>query len=310
MDRKNNIKISIVMIDGGFRENIHGVKYFLQQEFSPNQFEIIWVEFFKKINPQVSSNPRIKAISLNKKGIYHSSYCFNRGIEEARGELIIIPDADQIVKPDFLNRVWNIHNKYEKLVVYGYRYDEVREGILKSYDFTELEDKCILKNPINYGGCLTIRKKWLIEMNGYEQHDVFRTGIHANGLLMATRFKNMGLAIQWEPTLKLYHPWHPFTLASSIEYHSQHRVIQWFQSNMIWKAIEGLDPSRNMTPNVALQKVLDEELNHLNSAIMKSWNIKSLTELSGNITQPLHDTNKNLNKMNLFAKIKARFLDF
>ena len=295
------------MIDGGFRENTSGVEYFCHQNFPDDEYEIIWVDYFDRIHSNVSANKKVISIPLNKTGIYHSSYCFNRGIKKAQGEIIIIPDADQIVLPDFLDRVWDLHNKYEKLVVYGYRYDEVEQGLLKSHDVEELQAKCVLKNPLNYGGCLTVRKKWLLEMNGYEQHDVFRTGFHANGMLMYTRFKNMGLAIQWEPSLKLYHPWHPFTLSSSLEYHSQHKIINWVQKNMFWKAVKGIDPSKNQNPPAELQKILDDELTKLNNAITSQWKINSIADLPGNMTQPVLSSNDHVNgarKAGLISKIK------
>jgi hypothetical protein len=300
------VKISIIMVDGGFRENTLGAKYFSQQDFPEDQYEVIWVDYFDKINPEVTSISKVNAISLNKSGIYHSSCCFNRGIKEAQGEIIVIPDADQIVTPDFLSQVWEIHKHYEKLVVYGYRYDEVRSGILTSYDFKEIEEKCVFINPLNYGGCLTVRKKWLLEMNGYEEHEIFRSGFHANGLLMYTRFKNMGLAIQWEPTLKLYHPKHPFTLSNSLEYKSQFKVINWIQASMFWKAIKGLDPTKNEPPPAGLKKILDEELAILNNAITKQWNINSIAELSENTTQPLIYNGDNSEKKGYFSKIKRK----
>jgi len=148
------------MIDGGFRENTYGAKYFAEQYFPEDQYEVIWVEYYDRINAEVTRNPKVKTIALQKSDCYHSSLCFNRGIMEAQGEVVVIPDADQIVRPDFLAKVWEIHSQYENLVAYGYRYDEVRSGTLKSFEFRELEDKCKLKNPLNYGGCLTVRKKW------------------------------------------------------------------------------------------------------------------------------------------------------
>ena len=303
---QNKIKISVIMIDGGFRKNIFGAKYFSQQDFLDDEYEIIWVDYFDKMEPEITLNPKIKGITLKKRGIYHSSYCFNKGIERARGEIIVIPDADQIVLPDFLSRVWTLHQEYEKLVVYGYRYDEVQERILKSHDFSELENKCVLKNPLNYGGCLTVRREWLLEMNGYEQHDVFRTGFHANGLLMATRFKNMGLAIQWEPSLKLYHPWHPFTLSGSLEYKSQHQVIAWVKSSMLWRAIQGINPMKNQSPSARLSDILREELNLLDSAILHQWEIDSIFDFPENTTQPLVAPVSSRSDSSLLSKVSRK----
>ncbi len=287
MARKKEIKISIVMVDGGFRENVFGAQYFSQQDFPHEQYEVIWVDYYNTINKEVELNSRVRSITLNKTGIYHSSYCFNRGISDARGEVVVIVDGDQIVPPDFLQRVWECHKYLDKLVVYGYRYDEIRNGSLQSFDLQELKTKCVLKNAFNYGSCLTVRKKWLIEMNGYELHQIFQSGFHANGLYMYSRFKNMGMAIQWEPSLRLYHPWHPHTLATAWEYNPQHKIIQWVQDNLYWKAISGIDSSKNIQPPTGLQSILDQEMLRLNEGKIKQRSEPAEMALSEGATRSL-----------------------
>jgi hypothetical protein len=241
------MKISVVMIDGQFRENTFGAEYFSKQDFPANEFEVIWVEFYSKVPEHVRVQKNVKVVTLNNPDdkMYHSSYCFNRGIVEATGELIVIPDADQIVKPDFLSKLFAIHTAYDKLVVYPYRYDEVKKGELKSVDFDELEKKCLLKNPMNYGGCLSVRKKWLLEINGYEQHKIMESGFHANGMDMYTRFKNLGLAVMWANELKLFHPYHENTLAPADQYYIQKDLIDWRFRNMEYLAIDGIDKTKN-----------------------------------------------------------------
>lgn len=251
------------MIDGGFRENTFGAEYFTKQDFPENDYEVIWIEYCGQPNPDVMKNSKVNVVTLNRKGVYHSSYCFNRGIIESKGEIIVIPDADQIVKPDFLSRIWSLHAEYDKLVIYGYRYDEVEKGALKSFGFDELEKKCVMKNPTNYGGCLTVRKKWLLKVNGYEQHPIFQTGYHANGLDMYTRFKNIGLAIQHEPSLKLYHPWHFLTLTTDMRYLAQKKLIDWRKTYMQWQAFDGIDPSINFTPPDHINRLLEQEIKKL-----------------------------------------------
>ena len=235
------------MVDGGFRENTYGAKYFSEQDFPEDDFEVFWVEFYSRVPNSVSAQHKVQVLTLNNPldKEYHSSFCFNKGIESAQGELIVIPDADLIVKPEFLSKLWEMHARYEDLVIYPYRYDEVHSGELKSVEWAELEDKCILKNPINYGGCLSVRKKWLIEINGYEQHRFFSSGYHANGLDIYTRFKNLGLAIMWTSCAKLFHPWHPNTLAAADQYKLQQEFIEWRFCNLQYLALSGIDPARN-----------------------------------------------------------------
>ena len=240
------MKISVVMIDGGFRENVYGAKYFSQQTLPDDEYEVIWVEYYDKPHPQLEKYPKVNVVCLGEEGEYHSSHCFNKGIELARGEVVVIPDADQIVDDKFLEEVWKCHDENEELVMYIYRYDEIQRGQLASFDISELESKCILKNSTNYGGCLTVRKKWLTSINGYEMHDIFSSGFHANGLDVYTRFKNYGLPVKWHPTLKLYHPWHEHTLSSSTAYDSQKRLIEWRSRNLNYLAFYGLSQDKNI----------------------------------------------------------------
>ncbi len=243
------MKVSVIMVDGSFRENIFGAEYFTKQDFPKNEFEVIWVEFYKKANPNLYKIKDLKIISLGNKEntVYHSSYCFNEGIKQAKGELLIIPDADVIVEPDFVKKAWEIHQAFEKLVVYGYRYNEVDDAPLENHKFSELKKKCLITNPINYGGCLTVRKKWMLEINGYDQTEIFSTGFHANGKDIYTRFRNYGMAIQWESALKLYHPKHTFTAEKAPEYSRQRELIAWRSNNLEYLPLDGIDPAKNTT---------------------------------------------------------------
>lgn len=255
------MKVTVIMIDGSFRENTYGAEYFSKQDFPEKEFEVVWVEFYNYAHKSLQDNTGVKVITLgnSEDKIYHSSYCFNEGIKQATGELLIIPDADVIVKPDFVRRAWCIHQKNDKLVMYGYRSNETEENPLNSLDFDELERKCRITNPTNYGGCLTVRKKWLLKINGYDQHEIFQSGFHANGLDVYTRFRNLGLAIQWNHSLKLYHPYHEFTLINAPEYNDQKRVIQWRSRNLEYLTLAGLDPSLNTTKNFSGLKKLKKK---------------------------------------------------
>lgn len=234
------------MVDGGFRERVFGAEFFSRQDFPDDDYEILWVDFYGSPHRDLEAFPKVRLITLARTGEYHSSFCFNRGIAESRGEVIVIPDADQIVKPDFLSRVWDLHRRYDRLAVYGYRYDEPEEGALRSLTFEDLERTCIVKNSTNFGACLTVRRQWLLQINGYEQHELFSSGFHANGRDISTRFKNLGLAIQWEPGLKLYHPYHAMTLTHSAAYDRQLKVIEWRRRTLQYTAFNGIDEQRNV----------------------------------------------------------------
>jgi hypothetical protein len=253
------MKISVIMVDGGFRERIFGAEYFSNQDFAEGEYEMIWVDYYDRLHPGLAALPKVRTITLDRSGEYHSSYCFNYGIAESRGEVIVIPDADQIVQSDFLSRVWELHRRYDRLAVYGYRYDEPEAGALRTLAFKDLERTCVMKMPTNFGACLTVRRQWLLEINGYEQHEIFASGFHANGKDIAIRFKNLGLAIQWEPGLRLYHPFHPMTATHSAAYEQQLKVIEWRRRTLQYTAFSGIDEQRNVPPPADLVEFLDAE---------------------------------------------------
>lgn len=260
------MKISVIMVDGGFRDNIYSAQYFSKQDFRESQYEIIWVEYYKRSHPGLGGLKNVKVITLGRTGEYHSSYCFNKGIEVARGRLLVIPDADQVVRQDFLSSLWRIHRWKPNLVTYNYRYNEPRQGVLESLAFDELDSKCVLSNPGNFGACLSVRKKWLLKINGYEMHPIFGSGFHANGFDVYTRLKALGLEVCWPPNLKLYHPWHPYTLAQASQYEGQQRLISWRAKCLNYEAIKGINKEKNMQQPPELIRLLKTEMNKLQAS--------------------------------------------
>ncbi len=245
-EKESEVKISVIMVDGGFRERIFGVEYFSKQEFPQDEYEIIWVEFYDQVHPGVRKYPRVKVKVLNREGIYHSSYCFNMGIKEATGEILVIVDADVMVTKDFLSTVYEEHRKNHELVMYFYRFCQEKELFNKkdfSFEYIKKSAKLPALNVDNYGGCLSVRKKWLIEVDGYEQHRAFATGNHSNGKDVYTRLKNLGLCVKWHPEKFLYHPWHPGTGGSGADKARvkwQQEIIRYRASQLMTTAFEGL----------------------------------------------------------------------
>lgn len=270
----NTPRMSIVMVDGGFRESYHAIDFFCQQSLPAEDYELIWVEYYDTVNPalaaQIAKYPNARVITLNRSGVYHSSYCFNAGIAASRAELILIPDADLVVEPDMLQAVWEMHQTDERLVMYLFRYEELEAQRQAAITLEHLQDVCVMKSPSNFGACLTVRKKWLTAINGYEQHPVFGTGFHANGQDVNTRFKNLGLPIMWHPHIKLYHPWHPFTKAADDAYNRQLVVIRYRAVNLLTHAFEGLDPAHAQAMPEDLVALLAEKEREIAKAASKS----------------------------------------
>lgn len=256
MSAESDTRLSIVVVDGSFRESFHSVDFFGRQTIPPQYYELLWVEYHDVVKPELAERiakyPNFRIITLNRDGIYHSSYCFNRGILAARGEVVVLPDADVVVEDSFLDSVWEDHPDNDQLVMYAHRYDEPEREHLPEVQIDHLRKVCVLTNPANYGGCLTVRKHWLLQINGYEQHPIFASGFHANGRDVYTRLKNLGLHVKWHPDLRLYHSWHPGTLKPTPSYRVQQAVIDYRALNLVTTPFQGIDPERNYEPSPAL----------------------------------------------------------
>jgi len=137
------------------------------------------------------------------------AYCYNEGIKQSEGDLLVVIDADQVVSPTFLETIWHEHEKCPDLVMYLQRWNEFKEQHTGDVSLQHLKKVCAYTSPANYGGCLTVRKKWLLKVNGYEQHPIFAGQIHTIAGEMYTRLRNLGLHIKWHPHERVYHPWHP-----------------------------------------------------------------------------------------------------
>jgi len=293
MNFEANPKISVIMVDGNFREKFHSIDFFRKQTFPLSDFELLWIEYYEKANPfleeKIAKLPNFRVLTLGKKGIYHSSYCFNAGILASRGEVLVIPDADVVVEKDFLEKVWQEHQANDKLVMYIHRYNEPEEVHMAELTLEHLKKMCRLTNPTNYGGCLTIRKRWLLEINGYEQHPVFSSGEHANGWDVYTRLKNLGLHVKWHPGLKLYHPWHHGTLRAAPSYKLQHVIIDHRALSLATSAFQGINPLKNCEPPPALiDQIEAEKIKHNGTQTSRSSLVRAVRQAKKVVKKILH----------------------
>lgn len=257
----SDIKVSIIMVDGSFRERFHSIDYFGNQSLSPEEYELIWVEYYSQVNPELKEKigryPNFRIVTLGREGLYHSSYCFNEGIRQAKSELLIIPDADVVVESNFLETIWVEHQKNPQMIMYCFRYDEPADIHKSNWDLVHLRETCKLIGHSNFGACPSVRTRWLAEINGYEQHPIFASGFHANGRDVNIRLKNLGLCVRWHPNIRIYHPWHPSTLVGASAYDLQQLVIEHRASSLETRAFHGLDPALDSELPAALMNEIE-----------------------------------------------------
>ena len=243
------MKTSVVMVNGGYRERFHSIDALSDQTLPDEQYELIWVEYFRNVNPELANKQRVDIVVLGNDPAkeYHSSYCFNEGIRRSKGEVIVIPDADVMVERTFLESVIAEREHCDRLALCFNRMNEPKTGHVDPaiYTMDHLRRVCLHTVPGNFGGCLTVRKKWLLEINGYEQDPIFGSAEHANGYDVNVRLKNLGVHVMWHPTEFLYHPWHPTPTGGGDRYPPQISITRQRERNLSYLANYGLDSSKD-----------------------------------------------------------------
>lgn len=222
------VKISVITWNGGFREYFHTIDSFAQQTLPQSEYEFIWVEYFDsavaELTRKIEDVPNAQLICLNGQGHWHAGKCMNSGVAASSGDLLVIVDGDVVVKPNFLEQIWDVHRESDKLVVYVRRWDEPQTHHNPKITIEHLEQVCYLPNPLNCGGCVTLHRETFAAVRGYEEHPIIG-GVGAVSKEFYTRLQNAGFPIVWLADMKVFHPWHPGTLPSANTRHQ--RVQAW-----------------------------------------------------------------------------------
>ncbi|MGC9453703.1 MAG: glycosyltransferase [Phycisphaerae bacterium] len=238
--------ISVVMVDGGFRENFDPLSSWLHQSLPADAYELIWVEYTDRPAPQVEATGRFRTFAMGLKDepqVLPRAY--NEGIRRAKADILVIPDADVYCEHDLLETVAGELADDPQEVLYILRLDQRRPRYRPGQDLDHVRRTCSIRQTQNYGGCFAVHRQRMIEMNGYEELPFF-AGYHQTAFDNHIRFKNMGLKIRWHPTQRVYHPWHEspqgykFAQRDAQKLHIARRAVTWD-----YLAYRGLDESRN-----------------------------------------------------------------
>lgn len=247
-------RVSVICWDASFRERFDALECLARQTLPRARFEVIFVEYYRDVNPAVRDyaarceNMRILSVGHEHPGRenqHRIGVCVNEGLRHARGDLIVVPDADVRFEEDFLEEVIRQHEAHEELALYFYRLDEPPGAPPAVPVPRRLANLCEVTNPGNYGGCLSVRRRWLEAINGYEESSLF-TGYSGVDVDTASRLRALGLAIKWHPDRLLRHTHHPGTAAPDAESLARLRwQFEWTMERMRTRQTlprYGLDP--------------------------------------------------------------------
>lgn len=240
--------LSVIMWSAGFREKFHTPKYLVDQTLDKKLYELVWIEYFdhmpKPVKELVPQGVRIE--NMHAEAPWHVGKLVNEAVRRTDRDIIVVIDADVVVQPTFLESIYTIYQEHphDRLFMHMQRWDELEPVTGGSTDWDELRKVCEYHNPRNYGGCLTVPRKWFYAVNGYEEGEDFQRA-SAVGMDMFTRLSNLGLEHMWHPTEFMMHPWHDGTGSGSAQEKERLRrqmaTINHRRENKVYLSNDGID---------------------------------------------------------------------
>lgn len=135
----------------------------------------------------------------------------NRGVREARGDLILFTDADIIAEPDLLQQHWDFHQRFPGDAVVGC---EVQVDTLEEYALYRQDPQQHARHsterktvPWHYflTGNASARKADLLRVGVFDEEF---TGYGHEDLELGYRLQKSGCTLHYNPHAVNYH-WHP-----------------------------------------------------------------------------------------------------
>jgi hypothetical protein len=238
-------KVSVILIDWGVRESFHAVEYLNRQTAARADYELIWVEFYRR-KPQPLEKlaedgalDRWIVLGYPDDTIYHKHRVYNVGLLAASGDVCVICDSDAIFRPTFID---NVVRAFEETAYAVVHIDEVRNVDQQFYPFNypSLDEVhgpgCInwfetttrglyteedRLHRANYGACMAARRSDLLSVGGSDEH-IDYLGFCCGPYEMTFRLQNRGRRERWLTSEYLYHTWHPNQTSWNTDYQAPH----------------------------------------------------------------------------------------
>ena len=207
-------KVSVVMGDWSCRESFHTLYWLSRQDVPREQYELIWVELYDRVVPQVMEMADV-VITCGHKGFRQSQICLNVGLLHSRGQVITMPESDAVFPPDFISSVitaFNLHKSDEpdSLVL---MHHEARTRALYPKglsDLGEINNYSWTNPQPNVGACGSYRRRDAVGFGGFDEHFSLR-GMWSSGPNdLGWRLVNAGIPEIWhDESVILWHFAHP-----------------------------------------------------------------------------------------------------
>lgn len=262
---------TIICWDCSYRNFFHTIDGLLNQDYDREKFEVIYVEqrsrkFADDFNhrlglkslwdryEEVRNLIDIKVIYLDdpSKVPYHLGKTVNKGLNLATGRIVSVMDGDMLMPSDFLKKLELYHEEQGDAVVNLVRHMASRPVGVDKDNWTKAEinfESCLQECPdrgnaiprkvINKGPMISARLSYWQEVEGYDEHFIWSTGLTRLGQDVTTRLELLvGVSSVALPNSFAVHPWHPeglrrFTFESQKMLSLHNQLIRWAKSKNV-----------------------------------------------------------------------------
>ena len=238
------MKHSIVSWDCTYRNFFHLIDGLLAQDYSRDEFELIYVEqrsreFADAYNhavglkslydryEEVKDQMNITVLYLDEDAStepYHLGKSNNAGIAAAKGDIISVMDGDQLLPSDFLTRLQHHHaqnpsqvfNIYRKMGAYPVGVDSYANWTQARPTYETALATCperyitLPTEPKNFGPMISAPAELWRQAGGYDTHSMWSTALSKLGGDANERLSiAAGKPSQLIQDMFVVHPWHP-----------------------------------------------------------------------------------------------------
>ena len=235
--------MSVILLDWECRESFHALKWLARQDVSRDDYELIWVELYERVVPEVLSQVDT-LITCGQKGLYHKHKGYNAGLLAAQGDLVTVCDSDAVFPPNFISSILKAFHKadglFRSLVLMHHelRTNSTYPKDLDSLsDMSEFEWRDIVPNA---GACMTVRRWDAIFAGGFDEHESLR-GYFCGPYDLGWRLINSGGKESWlnEHEAILWHFAHPDPVGSGVDADNRRMFSPQAKEEMVTAHIDG-----------------------------------------------------------------------
>lgn len=205
-------KVSVVLLDWSCRESFHCFKWLSEQTVPRDQYELIWVELYDRVAPEVMRRADV-VLTCNQQGMYHKHEGYNEALLLASGKVVTVCDSDAVFPPNYIESIIKefgldsqeeptpkvlLHHEFRSPVTYPAQLSGV--GQLPGLQWKPLWP--------NAGASVSVAVRDAIRFGGFDEHPAYR-GYLCGPYELAWRLVNAGLPEEWHNMVSLYHFAHP-----------------------------------------------------------------------------------------------------